>query len=195
MALMTPIGILSFPNLFSPRAAVQGAEPRFSLNLIFDKAATESAEYAALRAAVLEAIEAEWGAGKSKDATFLRSLRTPFRDCSEKEYAGYDKGVKFIHAWSKQKPGVVDNRKQEILVPDDVFAGQLARATVRPFTYAQSGNKGVSFALENVQIAKKDMPRLDGRQSADKAFGELPDEDGTPSKGGSKSAPSDDTPF
>jgi hypothetical protein len=190
MALRTPIGILSFPNLFVARAAVQGGEPRFSLNLIFDDAALKTPEYQALRAAVAEAIDAEWGAGKSKDTKFVQGLRLPFRKTSEKEYAGYDKGTIFVHAWSKQKPGVVDPQRQDILIADDVWAGQLARATVRPFAYQQSGNKGVSFALENVQIAKKDMPRLDGRQSANSAFDDLPTE------GGSASAPvGDDAPF
>lgn len=190
MALRTPIGILSFPNLFVARAAVQGGEPRFSLNLIFDEPATKSPEYQALRAAVAEAIDNEWGVGKSKDAKFVQGLRLPFRKASEKQYAGYDKGVIFVHAWSKQKPGVVDAQRQDILVPDDVWAGQLARATVRCFAYNQSGNKGVSFALENVQIAKKDMPRLDGRVAANAAFDDLPVD------GGNAAAPAgDDAPF
>jgi hypothetical protein len=186
MSLMTPTGILSFPNLFVARAAVPGGEPRFSLNLIFNDEAIKTAEYQALRKAVAEAIDGEWGAGKASDAKFVGSLRLPFRKTSEKEYAGYDQGTVFVHAWTKQKPGLVDARLQDILVPDDVWAGQLARATVRPFAYQQSGNKGVSFALENVQIVKKAMPRLDGRVEAKKAFGAVEGDD---------PAPENDVPF
>ena len=43
MSLMTPTGILSFPNLFVARAAVPGGEPRFSLNLIFNDEAIKTA--------------------------------------------------------------------------------------------------------------------------------------------------------
>ena len=38
-SLMTPYGLLSFPNLFTPRAPAEGAEPRYSINLVFDEKA------------------------------------------------------------------------------------------------------------------------------------------------------------
>jgi len=59
---------------------------------------------------------------------------------------------------------------QEILLPDEVWSGQLVRANVTPFAYDKNGVKGVSFALNHVQIIKSDRPRLDGRASASSAF-------------------------
>ncbi len=102
---------------------------------------------------------------------FLQTIRMPFRDTNEKSYKGYDMvGGKFISPWTKTKPGLVDAQRNEIMVPEDIWAGQLARATVSPFPYNTSGNKGVSFALNNLQICRTDGERLDGRMKAQDEF-------------------------
>lgn len=166
----TPQGMLSFPHLFVPKPAVPGGEPRFSLSIVLDKAAQASPEYKALRQAVAAAIDEKFGAGKSRDANFVKTLRLPFRDATEKQYAGYEAGKVFISAWTKNKPGLVDGDLQDITAPADVWAGQTARATVGVFAYAQSGNKGVGLVLYNVQITNADMPRMDGRKNAAQDF-------------------------
>lgn len=183
--LITPPGVLSFAHLFKPHAAVQGQEPRFSLVLIFSPESQKTPEYQALRKAVHGAITKEWGAQKAADQAFLSRLRLPFRKAEEKQYAGYEPGHIFISPWTKSRPGVVDGRNQDMMEAD-VWSGQVARASVRPFAYTQSGNMGVSFALNNVQIMKKDMPRLDGRKKASDEFGLV---DGDPAMA------DDDVPF
>jgi hypothetical protein len=168
----TPIGKLCYPALFVPKAPMNGGvgDPRYSLILVFDKEGLNSVAYKELRAQVQEAAAEKWGA-KAQDGAFMRSLRLPFRDSSEKGHLeGFDYGPVYISPWTKRKPGIVDLNGSEILVPDDVFAGQLGRATVRPFAYEQQGNKGVAFGLEHVQIVKADEPRIDGRRSAASAF-------------------------
>lgn len=169
--VMTPIGVLNFANLFEARAYENG-KPRFSCILLFDKMAVQSTAYQALRAGVMEAATEKWGAAKASDASFMRSIRLPFRPAAEKDYAGFDKGEIYISPWSNadQKPGIIDLHGNKIEVPSDVWAGQLARATVRPFAYDTSGNKGIAFGLEHVQIVKADMERLDGRRDASSAF-------------------------
>jgi hypothetical protein len=173
-SIRTPIGVLSFPVLFSPRPRAPGGEPVFQCSLLFDENAQKDPAYQALRKAVRECIDDQWGQGKSGDQSFTSGLRSPFRKTSEKEYKGYDipNGI-FISPWTKSRPGVVDPRRNEILTPEDVFAGQLARATVSPFAYNQAGNKGVSFALNNIQICKMDGERLDGRKAAKDEFDEI----------------------
>jgi hypothetical protein len=168
----TPIGKLCYPALFVPKAPMQGqaGDPRYSLILVFDKEGLNSVAYKELRAQVQEAAAEKWGA-KAQDGAFMRSLRLPFRDSSEKGHLeGFDYGPMYISPWTKRKPGVVNLNGDDILVPDDVFAGQLARATVRPFAYEQSGNKGVAFGLEHVQIVDSNQTRIDGRRSAASAF-------------------------
>jgi len=176
VSLRTPIGILSFPVLFSPKAVVPGAEPRFSLNLLFDAAAQKSTEFAALKRAVIAAIDEKWGNGKGQDKAFIARLHLPFLACKDVTYDGYDilNGV-FIRPWSKNKPGIVDAQRQEITVAGDVWAGQHVRCTVNPFAYEQTGNRGISFGLNNVQVCRTDGKRLDGRRAANQDFDDYED--------------------
>lgn len=166
----TPVGILSFPNLFSPRPRAPGSEPVYQCSLLFDMNAQKDPAYAALRKAVAECIDETWGPGKSQDRAFLAGLRLPFRDCSEKQYKGYDiPNGKYIAPWTKNKPGVIDAHRNEITTPEDVWAGQGVRANVSVFSYT-TPNKGVSFGLNHIQICRTDGERIDGRGPAKDAF-------------------------
>lgn len=169
----TPTGMMMFPHLFVPRPVVQGGDPRFSIILVFSPEQQQDPRYAQLRQGVADAIDAKFGAGKCRDANWLRQVKfsSPFRDASEKsQYQGFNTGHIFIAPWTKTRPGLVDGRLQSIMAPADVFAGQLARAWVSFYAYQVSGNTGCSLMLENVQVVKSDMPRMDGRQAADKVF-------------------------
>lgn len=191
-SLITPTGVLSFPVLFTPRPVVQGGEPRYSLNLIIDAQGQKTPEFQALRRAVAQTIDAKWGDGKSRDKAFVAKLRNPFLSTADQDYAGYDDpDAVFIRPWSKNKPGLVDAYRNEITVPGDVWAGQLVRCSVNTFAYEQSGNRGVSFGLNNVQVCRTDGVRLDGRQSASKEFGDY--DDGT--NAGAKQMADEDIPF
>lgn len=172
MAVRTPIGLLSYPHLFVARPAAPGADPRFSCALLFDKTAQQDPAFLELRKAVGAVIDEFFGAGKSRDKAFVSSIRSPFRRTDLKDTKGYKEmvGGIYIQPWSKERPGVVDARVQTITVPGDVWPGQMARATVRPFAYDVSGNKGVNFNLNNIQICRTDGTRLDDRRQATDEF-------------------------
>ena len=172
MAVRTPIGLLSYPHLFVARPAAPGADPRFSCALLFDAAAQKDPAFLELRKAVGAVIDEFFGAGKSRDRAFVQSIRSPFRRTDAKKTRGYAEmtGGIYIQPWSKDRPGVVDARLQTVTVPGDVWPGQMARATVRPFAYDVSGNKGVNFNLNNIQICRTDGPRLDDRKKAEDEF-------------------------
>jgi Enterobacter phage Enc34, ssDNA-binding protein len=173
MPVRSPVGMIMFPHLFVPRARAPNADPVFNLILLFDEAGQKDPAYAAMKQAVALAIDEEWGAGKSRDANWLRQtkFRSPFRDAIEKDkYNGFTPGKTFINPWTKTKPGIVNAQREVIYVPGDVFAGQLGRVTVSPYCYSVSGNTGCSLMLDNIQVVKLDMPRMDGRQSAEQAF-------------------------
>lgn len=170
MSIITPIGVLSFPKLFKPEPRAKGGEAVFSASLIFDEAAQKDQRWKELKQEVRDAIADKWGDAKAADHAFLKRLAMPWRDAAEKDYEGYGEGKLFISPWSKFKPGTIDRNKNDILVPTDVWAGQLARFFVTPFAWENSGKLGVSLQLEHVQIVKSDMPRIDGRTSASKAF-------------------------
>jgi hypothetical protein len=164
-AILTPPGVASFLNLQKPRAVVTGGELRYSLTLIFDKAAQARPEFKLLQQGIDEALRERW------PSRLPVGLKSPFHDGLEKEdqYDGYKAGDIFISPWSKDKPGAVNARKEDIIDWSEFFAGWLARANVRPFAYDQGGNKGCGLFLDSVQFLRPG-PRLDGRRAASESF-------------------------
>lgn len=176
-SVITPYAILSFPTLFSPKPRSEGAEAVYSASLLFGEDEQKSPEFKKLQEAVRSCAIEKWG-----DKVSMASLMSPFRDAGEKadKYQGYSQGTVYINPWTKQKPGVVNARLQDVLDPDEVYAGQIVRAAVTPFAWAASGRKGVSFGLNHIQIIKADAPRIDGRAPANKVFGAVEEMEDAP---------------
>jgi hypothetical protein len=148
-----------------PRPRAKGGEAVYSGMLMFNKTQAGGAEFKKLLQAVTEC-----GKEAYPKKALGKSLRSPFRNASEKENLP-DGIVIFINPWTKQKPGVIDVDKENILDASDVWAGQLVRFNVTPFAYENSGNYGVSLALNHVQILKSEgRERLDGRKAAADSF-------------------------
>jgi hypothetical protein len=161
--VLTPKFRVSFPNVFRPGKAMQvGKEPEYSITMLFPK----GADLSALKKAAHEAVVDKWGADKEK---WPKNLRNPFRDQGEKEFPGYEAGATFINAKSKQRPGLVDEKVQDIIEEHKFYPGCYARATVRAFAYDQQGNRGVSFGLQNVQKLADGEP-LGGRTNPAQDF-------------------------
>jgi hypothetical protein len=172
--ITTPIGRLMFPNLFRAEVPTNqngqptGGDPRYNCVLVFDAKAQQTEAYKKLAAAVKAEAE-EYFKGQVP-----RTARNPLIKVSDTDYAqkyeGFNDGDVMIRPWSKFQPGIVDGRLQDITIESDVWAGQLFRATVTPAGYDNSGNKGVLLFLNNLQQAKADEPRMDGRKSAAASF-------------------------
>src|SRR5262245_16470519 len=164
---ITPYATLSFPNLFAPKPKFQGNEPVYSCALLFDAAAQQSKEWKAIQQGCIDAATKKWGPNVN-----LKNVEMPFKDAGEKaeKYQGYEEGIIVINPWSKNKPGIVDARLQDVLLPEQVYAGQIVRAQVNPFAWDPSGRRGVSLGLNHIQIVKHDAPRIDGRVPANRAF-------------------------
>jgi hypothetical protein len=166
--IKTPVGTLSYPNFYLPRERVQSkGEKVFSGVLLFTMQQTKSEQWKEM----MQVIDALVRLSFPK-LILGKGVRSPIRRCDEKDDNSFpDEYVFFLNAWSKQKPGVVDAALNDILDSSGVWPGQLARFAITPFAYDKQGNKGVSFALENVQIVKSEgMKRLDGRKSAADRF-------------------------
>lgn len=163
----TPYATMSFPHLFQKRARAEGSEPKFTAAFIFNKAAQQSPAYKALVDGCIAAAKDKFG-----DNVALKTVAMPFRDAGEKasRFEGYNAGDIYVNTWSDNKPGIVDARRQDILLPEEVWAGQLVRANLTPFAWTNSGKRGVSLGLNHVQIVKADTKRLDGRASANSVF-------------------------
>jgi hypothetical protein len=167
-ALITPKGRLSYPHLFEPQIPPNQTEPVYSCTLVFE----DGTDLSALEKEVERVAKDKWG---DKYAALQKTgkIRSPFRLDGEEK--GYPEGSVFINIKSKAAPGIVsifpgdDGKPAKITDPSQIYAGCFARASVRAFAYDTQGNKGVSFALNNIQKLA-DGDRLDGRMRAEDEF-------------------------
>lgn len=165
-SINTPYATLSFPHVFEKRPRAEGGDPVYSSSFIFNPAAQQSPAYKAMQEACIAAAREKFG-----DNVVLKNLVMPFKDASEKGHLqGYVDGDMYINTWSNNKPGIVDAQRNEVLLPEEVWAGQLVRANITPFAWVNTGRKGVSFGLNHIQIIRADGPRLDGRGTANSVF-------------------------
>lgn len=168
---------LSYPHLHQPQPGKNGGKPKYSGAFV----AAPGANLADLQAAVLEAAEAKYP-GKGAEKLRTGWLKSPFR--TDAEAKGYPAGSVYINARSEQKPQCVysypdpktpvGSKPKPAVIPDDkirdeLYAGAQVNVSLAAFTYDTDGNRGVSFALNNVQKIGEGV-RLDGRKAAEDEF-------------------------
>lgn len=170
--IITPPFRASYANIVKPRRTPSG-DMKYQISMIFPK----GTDLTAMKTAAKEAAQEKWGPDASK---WPKNLRLPFRDGAERQEEAYKNAI-FVGASADRKPGIVDQNKQEIIDEDEIYSGMWARASVTAFAYDNSGNKGISFGLNNVQKLK-DGERLDGRRSAEDDFKDVPVDPGFVSK-------------
>jgi hypothetical protein len=167
--VITPEAILSYPHLFEPTIPPMATEPVYSCVLVFEK----NTDISDLKAAALEVAKEKFG---NKTEALLRDgkLRMPFRTDGIME-KGYPEGSVFMNVKNKSAPGIVsiyagaDGKPAPITDPSQLYSGCKVRASVRAYAYDVTGNKGVAFALGNIQKLS-DGERLDGRVRAEDEF-------------------------
>lgn len=108
---------------------------------------------------VMEQKLAEKFGAKMAIPAFVGKLKQPIKDQAEKldkegnMRPGYVAGSKVITLTAKQayKPGLVDQKGNDIVEPQYFYSGCWAQISVSPFAYDNEG-KGVSLGLRNVQL-------------------------------------------
>jgi hypothetical protein len=164
----TPKGRASFPHLFEAHAMKEDQEAKFTLTLLFPK----NTDLKELKRAAKNAAIEKWGVDEKK---WPKNMKWPFRDGDEKEdLEGYAGNI-FVYASSKKRPGCVDNGLNPIMTDEQFYAGCYARATLIAFAYDVSGNKGVSFSLQNVQKLGEGKS-FGGRRKAEDDFDSVEDQ-------------------
>ena len=169
LKLRTPIFRVSFPQVFEARSMQPGQPAKYSLTMLFDlaemkKDAAQWKKWQDMLAAVKLSAQEKWPKGVPAN------FKNPFRDGVEKEqYEGYGKGIIFVVASTKTRPGVVDQSVKRIIDPEQFYAGCYAHADINPFAWEKLGKHGVSFGLQNVQLVKAGEP-LGGRSRAEDDF-------------------------
>ena len=161
--VISPEAIISYPHIFEPTIPPMATEPVYSCVLVFSK----DADLAEMKKIALEVAKEKFG---NKTDSLIRDgkLRMPFRTDGLEE-KGYPEGSCFMNVKNKQRPDVVsiypgpDGRPMSIDDPAQLYSGCKVKASLRAYAYDVSGNKGVSFALGNLQKLA-DGERLDGRK-------------------------------
>lgn len=174
---------LNFPALFEPKQYEQNGKPKgdpqFSLVACWPKASLKDGTLKKVKAAIHQACVNAWGEEESE----WPEIKKPWKNGDEmSDYNGFE-GMVFVQPHTSEKmgrPGIVDQKLQEVIDPSEIYAGCfcLATVTVKAFDISKD-NKGVTMYLQNVQKAG-DGPRLDGRPKAEDEFDEIEsDEDDT----------------
>ncbi len=185
--MITPVATISYPHVDNPQPGPPpkpGEAPKpgkYSAAFLF----AHGTDLSELKAAAIEAARTKFGASiKTANGTIvpiekafdLDLLKSPFRTDALRK--GYPEGTVYINARSDQKPGAAyayaGTDGKPALVPaekikDEFYAGAQVRASVTAFGYDREGNKGVSFALNNIQKIA-DGERIDGRVAAENEF-------------------------
>ena len=146
----------SFVNVFEARAFGENTEAKYSVMLLIPKTdtATLSRMRAAIDAAAQKGLQTKFG---GKMPTILKTtLKDADKDTNQDgdtlasvwpETAGHY----VINVSSKTQPQVVDANLNPIINPTEFYSGCYGRASINFFAYNNSGNKGISAGLNNLQ--------------------------------------------
>lgn len=148
----------SYPQVFSPKAAADGAEPKYSLTVLIPKEDTET--YKAIMNAMKETYE------EGKNSTFKglepdwknwknSEIELPIHDGDGRKpkggaYGDECKGHWVLSCASKRKPAVVDGKRQPVADETMVYPGCYGRVAINFYGYKVSG-AGIAAGLNGVQ--------------------------------------------
>jgi hypothetical protein len=193
--LITPIGRLSYANIWTPRKKKKETDALvYDAVLIFDQPEgmeeSERLKFDALKKAAAKARSDKW-------PELTSAVQGPFRTT-----IGYQSKT----FWSKPLDGIknpeykgniiisaksygrsVEVRRSdntEMMNKEELYSGCYVRFWVNCFAYENSGSMGVSFSLQGIRKARDGAP-LVNRPNAEAAFGSIPvDEPGDYAEGG-----------
>lgn len=174
----TPVAIASFPQVFKPKSFNNQA-PKYSITLIFDKAAQATPEFKALKEGIEATAKEKWPSGIPQ-----KNWSWPWKKgeemISEKgaRYAGCDDGTIVMKATSGADfpPDILDKDKQPMKDEKLLYAGAKVMAMLTPKAFDVSGNKGVNLYLNSL-LKVGEGKRLSGSAQDDFKDAEVEIED------------------
>lgn len=143
---------LSYVTIFEPRAAEDGAEPKYSITLLIPK--SDTATIGKINAAIAEAADAF--RRKNGAASLPSNPMSPLHDGdgvkpnSGEPYGPECKGCYVLNASSKQKPLIKDAFGNDCNDPAEIYSGCYGRAVINFFGYSNR-RKGVGCGLLGVK--------------------------------------------
>lgn len=142
----------SFCHLFEPQEPLGGGEPKYSVTLLIPK--KDTATLGKIKEAMAQAREAFCSKNGANalpakpshtlhDGDGVRESGEPFGDECKGHYV--------LKVSTKQKPLIIDNFKNDITDPNEVYSGCYGRASIKFFGYNANGKKGLSAVLLGIQ--------------------------------------------
>ncbi len=150
----SPVATASFPALFEA-TAFAGAEPKYSITLLWDK----DEDLSSLKAACDAAAEKKWGADRPANLAYPMKDGDGKLDKDGNQRAEY-KGKKFLTAKAKEsdRPKIVDVELNPVLDKTLVYGGCEVRVAISFFGWSFGGKHGISAYLGNVQLVGPGQP-------------------------------------
>lgn len=168
MSVTTPVGRLSFPNLFKAEQINGEGKPKYSCTVVFEPNTPGLRE---MRDAVQKLIDKKWN-GKLPDR-----YKDPFLDGDDTERPEYKgKVVVRFATEEKNKPQIVGTMREPISDPARLYSGCYVRVNCNPYTWKFGNKEGISFGLNHVQFVR-DGGRWDGRGNAEDVFTDIEPDD------------------
>lgn len=159
----------SYLTVFEPKAFEDGAEEKYSCDMLFPK----KMDITDLKKFFFKVAKSAWGPDKTK---WPKNYQSPIKDGDEKEDAGGYADHWYVRTDSKNPPGIVDRKGEDIEDKRMIFSGCYCRASlfVKPYQNI-GGRSGLKCYFQGIQLLKKGEPFGESFNAAD-AFDEL-DED------------------
>ena len=165
----------SFVTVFRPKAQSADSEPKYSINLLLDKAA-DAEGIKDLKAAIILVAEAKWGKGKVPKDVIFGGGRCCLKEASLKEYDGYDEAHLVVSASSAKPVPVVDRDMTPLAETDGKpYSGCYVNASVRLWAQDNKFGKRVNCQLRAVQFVKDGEAFGSGTVDPSKEFESLAD--------------------
>lgn len=142
----------SFVHVFEPQEPINGGDPKYSVTLLIPK--SDTATIGKIKEAMAEARE-NFCKRNGQNALPAKPIHTLYDgDGTRKSgdpFGDECKGCYVINVTSKQKPVIVDNMRNPITDPSEVYSGCYGRASINFFGYNANGSKGISAGLLSIQ--------------------------------------------
>lgn len=154
---------LSYNNLFTPRAAQEGAKEKFSTTILIPK--NDKQTIAKIKAAMDAAKSAYMQ--KHSGKKLPSALKSTLHDGDGErpnggEFGPECKGCYVMTVSSNNKPVLVYADKTPITEPSELYSGCYARVIINFYVYDTNGNKGISAGLNGVMKIADGEPLAGG---------------------------------
>ena len=138
---------LSFPQIWTAKAYMEGQTAKYSANLLLDKEA-DAEQIATMK----KAIKKE--ATRAFSGDIPKGLKTCLGDGVEKAYDGYENAM-FVSCSSRQRPTIIDRDRTQLVEEDDKpYAGCYVNAAISLWVQNNNFGKRINCNLTGLQFVK-----------------------------------------